>query len=454
MAVFYFTTSVLVTVSLMVFWRLFSNSSIDYNEGWNLLFTERAWLKDLYPNSIFLMNNYPPFSFYLIKSFSFNSFFSVLLVGRLISLAGFIGVIHVVVRLTSLNATLGKFHLKWISILLPLFFIVYYPDYVGTMIPQWIGMFFSFWALYILHKSDYNKLFLPAILIVLSGFIKPNLIELPIGIIISLGFFSKRSAALKFSALLILGPSLLLFTFYLIYGEVFLSSLFNTPRTFHPGKLPRSLSWIWMIIPLASWNIYSLFHMKDIAARRLTIISTTALSIAIVMSLGSGVYYNIYFSAIILVLISTFTHFHHYSDKMKKIHLCWFSIVMVYGVSHFAYQVFSTPHQAPINLEHHLSHQRINLIKNIQGGLDGFIVCEDLLMCIQGGVDPDMDIYMATQQLNVHKLKDSDFVQEIHDKTFILSDTTTYHLNSRILEDLNKNRESLDTLGLRIYWPQ
>jgi hypothetical protein len=196
-----FCAAVLLWTAAMPFRRAFLFAEFDYNEGWNLYNAQKAALhQPLYPATYaWTAVNYPALSFHLI-AFLGRFTHEYLFTARILSLLGlcltafFAGAI---VRRTTHSRTAawltGFFLIAWFSAAA--------DAYVGTDDPQILAQAFFMAGLFVYlrgHRQGW-AIDASALLFVVGGNIKHNLIEFPLAVLLDLLITSPRRA-LRFAA--------------------------------------------------------------------------------------------------------------------------------------------------------------------------------------------------------------------------------------------------------------
>ncbi|MGC4097549.1 MAG: glycosyltransferase family 39 protein [Nitrospira sp.] len=218
--------------------RLFDNISIDHNEGWNAFQVSNLLNnKPLYPayNEL-VSNNYPPLSFYLSAGLATlpGDALITMRILSLISLFTVAGLLGACIREMGGRGD--------VALTISLFFLVFIAmvagHYVGMADPQWLAHAAQLFGLYLLLKSkNMGPLFyLSIVMMVAAGFIKHNLIVLPIAVFLWL-LVSDRTAASRFMATGLLATGFFLFTFTMIHGMNFLQGLFLDCREWHLDRI-------------------------------------------------------------------------------------------------------------------------------------------------------------------------------------------------------------------------
>ena len=281
--------SVLAVTSLAVLWLLTRNIMaiplhvpLDPNEGWN---AAHATATGLYPPpQAWMVNNYPPLSFYLVRVLIRHGADPVI-VGRWISLAAFLcagaGIAAV---LRSLEC-----HIRGSACAL-LFFaaaLLISTNYVGIDDPQMLGHALQLAALLLLLRERPAA---SALLFAVSLFVKHNLLALPLASAAWLLILDRR-AGLEF---LLWGTAFALtglVAFHLGFGAGLLGQL-ASPRLLSFANLTTAVSHLWWMI-LPGIAIAGLWH--DRSALLCTLYAASALGLGLLFAAGDGVDANAFF---------------------------------------------------------------------------------------------------------------------------------------------------------------
>lgn len=277
----------------------------DPNEGWNAYHTA-ALLKagTLYPpKEAYLVNNYPPLSFYVVGAASFLTG-DVIIAGRLISLLslGFIVV--------AMGAMLRRFGAGWPAAIFPgLFFttgLLLFSDYAGMDDPQMLAHAVAMGALWVLIAAPRTttRLALAAGLFVASLFVKHNIVALPAACGLWL-LWKERDKGLVFAAFG-LGFALLgLLAFRLVYG-VSLLSVIATARLYSTAQLiEMAAAWAqWGGIPLLGLIALMVLQGRRSEVQLVALFAALSLTIGITFLGGAGVDVNAMFEADIALALA------------------------------------------------------------------------------------------------------------------------------------------------------
>lgn len=289
------------------FSRAFLLAPFDYNEGWNVYNAQKvADHHLLYPSaSGWTMVNYPALSFHLVAALGrFTQGF--IFAGRLLSLAGlclsgvFAGLI--VLRTTRKKTT------AWLCgfFVIALFCVMNTP-YVGIDDPQILAQAFFLAGIYAYLRGERKgrAIDLAALLFVLGGNIKHNLIEFPLAVLLDLLLTSPRRAL----RLVVGGSIMALLSIALTIhfdGPAYVACLL-APRRYFPSQLLAGVSraLLTTLLPTiaAFWIARSAWRNE--AQRVLVLLFISALAIDTYFSGGDGVDINIFFGYTLAVALLT-----------------------------------------------------------------------------------------------------------------------------------------------------
>jgi len=224
---------------------------LDPNEGWNAYHTAALMAGGaLYPPpDAYLVNNYPPLSFYIVGAAGWllgDHIFA----GRMVSLAA---LAFIAVAMTAITRRLGA---SREAALFPAFSftagLLLFTDYAGMDDPQMLAHAFALGGLWVLFSAPRTPrlLAVSAALFVVSFFVKHNIVALPAVCGLWL-FLQDRKAAWKFSGFGLAFAAAGLVLFRLAYG-VSLLAVVLTARLYSTEMLHQGLTaWLqWSAVPL------------------------------------------------------------------------------------------------------------------------------------------------------------------------------------------------------------
>ncbi|MGC1888175.1 MAG: hypothetical protein WA709_19115 [Stellaceae bacterium] len=166
---------------------------INYNEGWNVYNADRLIHGQIiYDNIYWRINNYPIGSFLIIAGAN-ALFHDLLLSGRLVALASF-AAIAVFAAMAVRRLGGGRTDAVFGAACAAGFCYLMAPNWIIADDPQSLGEAVMLGALvsYLARPPDRLNLLRTAFLVVLGGFIKHNLVAIPIAITLDLAFRSPR----------------------------------------------------------------------------------------------------------------------------------------------------------------------------------------------------------------------------------------------------------------------
>jgi len=281
---------------------------LNYNEGWNAYHAEAVFSeRPLYPGSGALFpNNYPPLSFALIASLA-RALGDPILVGRLLSLAAVLAIaaeIGWLARRESGSARIGAFAgLAFVAILGAAF-----GEYVGMNDPQLMAHALLLGGLVLIARGrSAPRLWGAALLMVLGGLVKHNLVALPLAV--TLWLFGRDRQAFERWLLAAAGVGLgALALLGLGFGAAFFESLTGPREISLLRAAETSAEYLGRLsAPLAVALLALREAWRDRDARLLVLYAALSLALGVAFSVGEGVSYNVYFDlAIALVLLGGF----------------------------------------------------------------------------------------------------------------------------------------------------
>ncbi|WP_195175629.1 glycosyltransferase family 39 protein [Mesorhizobium sp. INR15] len=293
-------------------YRAFLNIEIDINEGWNAYFADAAMGRmPLYPSARQLIaNNYPPLSFYIVGGLG-RLIGDPVLAGRLLSLAAVLVIawgVHRAVRLLGGDATSATIGALFFGATMCRFF----TGYVGMDDPHLLAqavMTVGFVA-FLQAKSQDRGYVLPILLMVGAGFIKHNIVVMPLTAMIWLGINRPRQMV-KSGLLAAFAIALGFALCYLAFGSDFFNNLMS-PRAYvlkHALGAVGHLQWI--AVGLAAWVYVGITRRADPNLRFCNLLNTLGLVMFFVQKTGDGVAYNAQFELVFGVCIATGLAFAH-----------------------------------------------------------------------------------------------------------------------------------------------
>jgi hypothetical protein len=272
---------------------------LNYNEGWNAYHAaELAAGRPLYPDPpIVFFTNYPPLSFYVIAPLG-RLLGDQMLAGRivaLVALVAWIGFVGAAARRLGCSPAASLFG----ALMLAVCMFVFSSFYVGVNDPQILGHAVQAVGLVVVlgPRRSTASLSGAAALFVVGGFIKNNLVALPLAVGAWLLLTDRRSAwtFMAFGAAATIAG---LAACAAAFGPQFAAQILS-PRAYVPAKAAL-MGWQWvrrMVLPLA---VAGYIAARSKGNQKITL-AVTYLVVSIVLGVlfagGEGVYWNAMFDA-------------------------------------------------------------------------------------------------------------------------------------------------------------
>jgi hypothetical protein len=271
---------------------------LDPNEGWNAYHAQAAITgAPLYPGPNSLMiNNYPPLSFYIVGMVG-TAVGDTIVGGRLVSL---LALLNIAIWMILVARMMGAgFREAAFAVLLFAATLLLGSDYVGINDPQLFGESTALIGVVLLLKEPRGLFAIAnaAIAFVIAGFIKHNLVVMPLAMAIWL-FVHDRRAALQFVGTGIVLTVAGLFAFRSFYGVDLLTEL-NSPRSWSAALLVQNLaSWLSLgALPIAGLVLLFALDGWNKWVQLVTLIAGIGIAVGIAFLGGVGVDMNAMFDA-------------------------------------------------------------------------------------------------------------------------------------------------------------
>jgi hypothetical protein len=279
-----------------------------YNEGWNAYHAEAVLSeRPLYPEPDELFpNNYPPLSFALV-ALTGRVIPDALRAGRLLSLLAFLALVVEIgwlARRFTGSAGLGVFAGLGFAALMGAAF----DEYVGMNDPQLVAHALMLAGLVLVAGGrGALRLSCAALLMVLGGLVKHNLIALPLAVTLWLLGRDRRAFAswLAASAVVVAGA---LGALWWIHGASVFESLLGPRTTSLEIAAKVSADWLRSLAAALAVGLLAAHEAwRDPDGRLLALYAGLAFAIGFAFTAGEGVSYNAYFDGVIaLALLAPF----------------------------------------------------------------------------------------------------------------------------------------------------
>ncbi|MGA7832662.1 MAG: hypothetical protein WCA21_17025 [Terracidiphilus sp.] len=419
----FFCAAVLFWTAAMPLRRAFLFSELDYNEGWNLYNAQKVALhQPLYPVAYgWTTVNYPALSFHLVAFLGrFTS--EYLFTARILSLAGlslsalFTGLIVWMTTRSRAAAWLsGAFLVAWFSAAA--------DSYVGMDDPQMLAQAFFLAGIYVYLRGNRRgwALEAAALLFVVGGNIKHNLIEFPIAVLLDLLICSPRKA-LRFA---LGGGMMAAFSILLtrqIDGAAYVSCML-APRSYSAMDGINAILYLpeYSPLPVLAALVAAFLCWSDSERRVLTLLLGCALLVDTVFCGGSGVDINGFFGSM-LAMTSLCGVFAAESASWRigrfslrsplsacVILFLGLAAPMIHSGNARPDQVLAEDRQAASRFAVEIAYLREQ---------PGPALCESLLRCAYAGKPYLYDPFNATRLIGQGKLDPGEMIERIKNHAF------------------------------------
>jgi hypothetical protein len=283
-------------------YRAFLNVEIQPNEGWNAYFADAAMGNmPLYPSADQLItNNYPPLSFYIVGLVG-RFVGDPVLAGRLLSLLAVVAIataIALSVRLLGGSGVAARISAAFFVATMSRFFM----SYVGMNEPQLLSeaiMAFAFLA-FLIARSNNRGYVWPVLVMAFAGFIKHNIIAMPLSALLWLGLYRRREAVKCFcvaAIAIITGTAIC----YALFGRDFFLNILS-PRDYSLKSALGGfgkLEWVSVGLVACLYNAWA--RRRDANVQLCSCLIAIALGSYFLQESGAGVDINAQFDLVIAV---------------------------------------------------------------------------------------------------------------------------------------------------------
>jgi hypothetical protein len=283
-------------------YRAFLKIEIENNEGWNAYFADAAMGRmALYPSADQLItNNYPPLSFYIVGLVG-RCVGDPVLAGRLLSLIAIVAIATVIalsVRWLGGSRVAARISAAFFVATMSRFFI----SYVGMNEPQLFAeaiMAFAFLGFLRARSSDRGYVG-PVLVMALAGFVKHNIIAMPLTTFLWLSLNRSREAVKCFcvAAIAIATGTAIC---YALFGRNFFLNML-CPRHYSLKRSLRvfgELEWVSVGLLACLYNAWARRH--DTSVQLCSWLIAIALGSCFLQQSGAGVDINAQFDLVIAV---------------------------------------------------------------------------------------------------------------------------------------------------------
>lgn len=427
-----FWTFAILAAAFMIWplWRAFLPLEIWGNEGWNAYHADSAIRgAALYPPSGGLVaNNYPPLSYYVVGGLG-RPFGDALYVGRALSLLATLAIglaVSAVVR--QLGGSRGAAALSglWLVATLAHFF----DFYVGMNEPQLMAHAVMMGALvWLLNSRAAGRAAEPAILLmVLAGFIKHNIVAVPIvgiGWLVWEDWRSGLRAAIVGAAAAAVGLCLCAW----LFAPDFISDMLM-PRTYNFGESRRLIRLQFVLPALIIWVTWAWFDRGTRPARFSALMIAAGLVTYVIEKAGAGVDENAQFDLVIATAIGVglaYDGLQRHSCQIRcsptALRLLVLGLLLVRLListrNEFAYVLLSPDFRKEAAEHAAIAHSEAARV----AAMPGLVGCSNLVVCRAAGKPFAYDSFKAQMMVETGQLTWAELQARIRQKGIALDHT-------------------------------
>jgi hypothetical protein len=406
---------------------------LDPNEGWNAAFADLAMRtgSPYPPTQSYLVNNYPPLSFYLVGALG-KVTGDAIVAGRFVALAAFLAVtlgIDAVARRMGCTRTEALF-----AALLFAAQLMLTTDYVGMDDPQLLGHAVAMGGLLLALREPRTPrdMVFAAALFVLAFFVKHSLVALPVAVAAWL-VLAERRLAVTFA---VSGVVFLLFGMG-VFKSVFGTDLFaqlDSARSFSFANVAQGLAqWLaWSAIPLAGAVALFVIARHEREAMLCVLYASVSVAIGAYFFGGAGVDANAMFDADIALALSMGVLLNRLGAGVLRAGAALLLLVPVaIGVTHLDADWMESDYWwHPMAVERGEAAAEIALIRAAPGP----VLCDMLSLCVWAGKPAEIDTFNMQQAFVTGRRSDRPLAEAIaeHHYGLIALETDAPALTQRI----------------------
>lgn len=410
-----FITMVLMLISLVLLIRPLSligaHIPIQFNEGWNAYFADAAVsgraASDLYPPWFFsITDNYPPFSFYIVgyigKIIGDN-----IIAGRIVNIVSIFS-ISSLIYLVLIRITRSKCAASISALSFLIYSETVFWRYFAIDDPQWLANAVSLLGLFVgIYAADKKPLFvLSAFLMIFAGFIKHNLIALPVATTFYLYAYDKKASYIFVSSAIIslLG---LLCVCYAGYGINFFIDVFQNKRIIDVHRAMSTYKKILELFPLfiAFFVIIKnrgKYEYKTFIERFIIPFVCISLLFGAFQASADGVDYNCFFELLIALILSLGLYLGNLESFAPQSYRFISRILIVFSVFIVSVPVELKRTYHSLQSMKEESNFYGNII-HIIGNDQGAAICQDLSVCYWAHKKEIFDYFNTDQKMQIYK---------------------------------------------------
>ncbi|BAU66949.1 hypothetical protein STA3757_43550 [Stanieria sp. NIES-3757] len=422
----------------------------NYNEGWNAYQAAHAFSNEpLYPDlKALFSNNYPPLSFYIVGSLG-------LLIDDNIVAGRIIALISLLIVATTIGLITRKLSdSSFIALFSSLFFLAYvggnHYEMVAMNDPQILAHAFQMigFLIFLFSNQKGKPLIFSLLLIFIGGFIKHNLLALPIAITIWL-FFNKRRSFYVWVIASVILFLVSLVGLELMYGSNFFTSLLAAPRHYWIGNVASKLQlWFTPILLLLAFGL--VLFLSNYGNRQVQLIAIYVFLAGfwgVYVWGGDGTGPNAIFDLIIGLTLASALAIYNLGklsalSKVYRRTLFKPNFLQIIAMLILLLSVLVIIPQRGIELLTYLvkSEARTIIAEDIDfiAAHKGKAICESLALCYWAGKPFTVDLFNLGQKLGENTVPEEEFTKLIKNHDFAVIQFDNPNGTTRIPESVNQ----------------
>ena len=395
------------------------------NEGWNAYHATRAYSDaPLYPAlDSYISNNYPPLSFFIVGGFA-QLTGDAIYAGRIISLFGLLvttaNVYLIVSYLTHSNIAAAIGASAFLGIIASAFGI-----FVAMNDPQWLAhavMTLGF-VVFLYGRHRHSLVVLSALLMVMAGLIKHNLIPLPLAVTIWCWIYSKRTFRIWFASAAAFSIAGVAWVFFEFGGDA-IHGIALAPRVYALGRavFHSATNLLWLLPWLAVFILYSKKYKLGAPVRLILLYAALSIVWATIISGGQGVWVNAFFDAYIafsILAAVAVAALINPDDPAKgcsrRVRLL--AIVLLLGPSIIlSFKNFRPVSLVTLSTHENVVREQISIIRRHPGPA----ICNFLAYCYWAGKSLHVDLFNLGQKFRTGALRETEFIDKLERRQFAI----------------------------------
>lgn len=369
------------------------------NEGWSAIHARHALAGgNLYtPNGYGNFPNYPPLAFYPVAWLG-ALIGDMVYSGRVLAITG---MLIVALNVGILSQRLGASRSVAVmgAVLYVLLTLTVGRFYAGVSDPQFSGHALQTLGLLLLTRTlptpSVPALVSAALLMVLGGLFKNNLVVLPLAVTLWLALVDRR-ALLVWVAAGAAWLGLAMAACYALFGEAVFAQVLGHERVYTVAIIPASFRWMTAYLLVAAIGIPTALRLRTPLARLMLIYFGLAVGIGLLFAGGVGVNLNTYFDvAIAAVPLATTV-----VAALPKMRRAWRLAVYVVAIGTPLYMVVFTAGPFLQRLGNIETADTYDAALEMIATADGPVFCREPTWCYWAGRDNHIDYSNAGQKLS------------------------------------------------------